>query len=107
MYLENNDKYLCSGCTACMSVCPVNAIEMVRDSEGFKYPVINKEKCIDCKKCIKVCPNIKKSSENEILEAFEEHFNAGLAEGQSEEEIMTTLGTVEEVLQNIREMEET
>ena len=70
MYLENNDKYLCSGCTACMSVCPVNAIEMVRDSEGFKYPVINKEKCIDCKKCIKVCPNIKKSSENEILEAY-------------------------------------
>ena len=46
------------------------------------------------------------SFQNEILEAFEEHFNAGLAEGQSEEEIMTTLGTVEEVLQNIREMEE-
>ncbi|MBR5794883.1 MAG: DUF4097 family beta strand repeat protein [Erysipelotrichaceae bacterium] len=45
--------------------------------------------------------------QNEILEAFEEHFNAGLAEGQSEEEIMTTLGSVEEVLQNIREMEET
>ena len=45
--------------------------------------------------------------QNEILEAFEEHFNAGLAEGQSEEEIMTTLGTIEEVLQNIREMEET
>ena len=47
------------------------------------------------------------SFQNDILEAFEEHFNAGLVEGQSEEDIMQSLGTVEEVLQNIKEMEET
>ncbi|MDD6466720.1 MAG: DUF4097 family beta strand repeat-containing protein [Erysipelotrichaceae bacterium] len=47
------------------------------------------------------------SFQNDILEAFEEHFNNGLQAGQSEEEIMTTLGSVDEVMQNIREMEGT
>lgn len=69
MYLNNDNKYLCSGCTACKAVCPVDAIEMVRDEEGFKYPKINKEKCIDCNLCKNVCPNVKKSSENEMIEA--------------------------------------
>ena len=45
--------------------------------------------------------------QEDILEAFEEHFNSGLAAGHTEEEIMETLGSVEEVLQNIQEMEET
>ena len=67
MYLNNDNKYLCSGCTACKAVCPVDAIEMVRDEEGFKYPKINKEKCIDCNLCKNVCPNVKKSSENEMI----------------------------------------
>lgn len=70
MYLEDNDKYLCSGCTACKAICPVDAIDMIRDEEGFKYPKINKDKCIDCKKCINVCPNVKPSSINKIIEAY-------------------------------------
>lgn len=48
----------CFGCTACLNVCPKNAITMQADSEGFLYPEIN-ENCIDCKMCIKVCPNKK------------------------------------------------
>ena len=32
------------------------AIEMVPDEEGFLYPKVNKEKCIKCGKCKKVCP---------------------------------------------------
>ena len=70
MFLENNDKYLCSGCTACQAICPVDAIEMVYDEEGFKYPRINQEKCIDCGACKRVCPNVKKSSDNNILKAY-------------------------------------
>lgn len=55
---QNNLK--CCGCTACYAVCPKNAITMQADSEGFKYPVIDKDKCIDCGLCCKVCPlNIK------------------------------------------------
>lgn len=46
----------CSGCTACFAICPKDAITMQADSEGFKYPVIDKNKCIDCGLCCKVCP---------------------------------------------------
>ncbi len=46
----------CSGCTACFAACPVGAIEMLPDEEGFLYPVINQEKCINCGKCVRVCP---------------------------------------------------
>ena len=45
--------------------------------------------------------------QNDILETFEEHFAAGLASGQSEEQVMNNLGTIEEVLTNIKEMEDT
>ena len=38
----------CCGCTACMSCCPTKAIGMKADYEGFLYPVIDRNKCIDC-----------------------------------------------------------
>ena len=46
----------CCGCGACMAVCPAAAIHMVWDREGFLYPRVDQEKCIDCKRCEKVCP---------------------------------------------------
>lgn len=70
MYLNDNNKFLCSGCTACMNICPRNAIQMIEDEEGFKYPKIDKEKCINCGACYKICPNVKKSSQNNIMEAY-------------------------------------
>ncbi|MGN1456645.1 MAG: Coenzyme F420 hydrogenase/dehydrogenase, beta subunit C-terminal domain [Acutalibacteraceae bacterium] len=45
----------CCGCTACYSVCPMNAISMREDEEGFLYPVIEEEKCIGCNKCVNTC----------------------------------------------------
>ena len=70
MYLKSCKKSECSGCTACKCSCPQNAIEMIYDEEGFKYPLINKEKCIECGICYNICPNIKKSEENTIIEAY-------------------------------------
>ena len=46
----------CSGCGACSEICPKNAISMQPDNEGFIYPKINTELCVDCHKCIKSCP---------------------------------------------------
>ncbi|MCR5670845.1 MAG: 4Fe-4S dicluster domain-containing protein [Butyrivibrio sp.] len=46
----------CCGCTACFAICPVYAVEMIEDEEGFEYPVIDPEKCVRCNSCIKVCP---------------------------------------------------
>ena len=49
------DKMDCCGCTACMNSCPKNAITMQPDADGFLYPAIDFEKCIDCGICQKVC----------------------------------------------------
>lgn len=48
----------CTGCGACFSICPVGAITMVQNIEGFLIPQIDKNKCIMCEKCKKVCPHI-------------------------------------------------
>lgn len=45
----------CCGCTSCYSVCPVNAITMEADKEGFLYPHIDEDKCISCNTCVRVC----------------------------------------------------
>lgn len=58
--IEIKDKKNCTGCFACYSICPKKAIEMKEDKEGFKYPVINKSKCVDCGLCSKVCPVLNK-----------------------------------------------
>lgn len=51
------DKKKCCGCTACKEICPVGAINMIEDDEGFKYPHVDKENCIKCNRCVSVCPN--------------------------------------------------
>ncbi len=45
----------CCGCTACASVCTHDAITMHPDALGFLYPAVDKEKCVDCGLCEKVC----------------------------------------------------
>lgn len=49
------NKENCCGCGACYSVCPKSAITMQEDEEGFLYPIIEDQKCIQCKKCLSVC----------------------------------------------------
>lgn len=46
----------CTGCMACRFVCPRSAIDMSENAEGFLYPRVNKDQCIDCGLCDKVCP---------------------------------------------------
>ncbi len=46
----------CCGCEACVQKCPKSCIVMAEDREGFLYPQINKEDCIDCGLCERVCP---------------------------------------------------
>lgn len=65
-YLDNKIKNTCNGCGACRLVCPVNAIEMKEDSEGFLYPEIDESKCIKCNKCRRICSNYPKRNEYDI-----------------------------------------
>lgn len=46
----------CTGCEACSQICAKSAITMVEDSEGFRYPSINEDLCVDCGLCKKTCP---------------------------------------------------
>ena len=48
------EKSECCGCSACMAVCPKEAILMVEDEEGFRYPYVEIEKCVKCYKCLVV-----------------------------------------------------
>ena len=45
----------CCGCLACKSVCPKQAVTVKPDENGFIYPQINEELCIECGLCNKVC----------------------------------------------------
>ncbi len=63
MYLVTENKTECCGCTACEQVCPKNCIKMVRDEEGFKYPLKDEISCISCGLCEKVCPISNKTSQ--------------------------------------------
>ncbi len=71
-YLLTGNKEKCYGCTACEQKCPKKAIKMHENSEGFLYPVLDKDLCIDCGLCKKVCPyqNISEFYKNEIAYAL-------------------------------------
>lgn len=57
----------CTGCGACYNKCPVNAIQMQPDSEGFHFPVIDEATCIQCGKCLNACPVYSPIYENTEL----------------------------------------
>lgn len=54
--IEIINKKNCMGCSACVQVCPRNAIEMRVDPEGFQYPVVDYDACVHCDLCSSVCP---------------------------------------------------
>ena len=61
--IEISNKKECSGCYACVSICPKRCISMQIDNEGFWYPLVDKNECIECGMCEKHCP-VKKSKRN-------------------------------------------
>lgn len=59
--IEITNKVDCCGCMACAQACPQKCIEMKTDKEGFWYPQVDKDRCIDCGVCDYVCPMDKRA----------------------------------------------
>ncbi|MHC4109884.1 MAG: Coenzyme F420 hydrogenase/dehydrogenase, beta subunit C-terminal domain [Planctomycetota bacterium] len=59
--IQIKDQKDCCGCNACFAGCPQKCITMKEDHEGFLYPEVQLEKCIDCGLCERVCPILKKT----------------------------------------------
>lgn len=57
--IEITDKKNCTGCGACINACPLHIIKFEEDEEGFIYPHIDNDKCINCHLCEKSCPMLK------------------------------------------------
>ena len=56
-----NLKSECVGCGTCEKECPVGAISIITDRQGFRIPKIDVDKCITCNRCEQVCPQINYS----------------------------------------------
>lgn len=60
----------CCGCNACAQRCPKHCIILTEDHEGFLYPKVNTELCIECGLCEKVCPVINQKPKKGPLEVY-------------------------------------
>ena len=62
----------CCGCTSCANSCPVGAIEMKTNENGFLTPFVDESICIQCGKCERACPHINTQTDvgNYSIEDF-------------------------------------
>lgn len=65
-----SDKHNCCGCNACVQKCPKHCITMVEDDEGFLYPHVNLDECINCHLCEKVCPCLNQEMPKEPITCY-------------------------------------
>lgn len=63
-YLENKQASDCCGCSACAQKCPKQCLTMHPDKDGFLFPEVVNDTCIDCGLCSKVCPLENKVTSN-------------------------------------------
>lgn len=74
--LDFDKEELCYGCEVCSNICPKSAITMIEGYDGFLYPIINGDKCINCGICDKACSVLnreeskKKLTEREALAVY-------------------------------------
>lgn len=64
------NKQDCCGCSACVQRCPKQCISLHEDEEGFLYPKVNLDTCIDCGLCEKVCPVLHQAEKRVPFEVF-------------------------------------
>jgi coenzyme F420-reducing hydrogenase beta subunit len=66
----------CTGCLACVSMCPFDALSSGSNQDGFYSPVLDESACKGCNICIKFCPvhatpaNASKNDAPPVCNAF-------------------------------------
>lgn len=68
--IKITDKSQCCGCHSCAQRCPKQCISMQMDEEGFLYPNVETESCIDCGLCEKVCPVLNQFGDKLPLQVY-------------------------------------
>ena len=68
--IKIQNKQDCCGCAACVQRCPKQCISMKEDNEGFLYPDVDENICIDCGLCEKVCPIINRPEKLSVKETL-------------------------------------
>lgn len=61
--MEQNISYipqnaLCTACGACAGVCGTGAISICENVGGYLYAKVDPAACVNCGKCLKVCPSV-------------------------------------------------
>ncbi len=64
------DKQDCCGCNSCVQCCPKSCITMCEDEEGFLYPEVDENVCVDCGLCEKVCPVLHQAEDRKPLAVY-------------------------------------
>ncbi len=59
---------LCCGCGSCKDVCPVSAINIKMNEQGFYQSFVDDTLCMNCGKCISVCPVQQRKNATDIKE---------------------------------------
>ena len=81
-----DNKIDCCGCEACVQKCPKSCISLKFDEQGFRYPVIDLNICVDCHMCETVCPVLNQGEKRKpvtIYGAFnvQEHIRLNSSSG--------------------------
>lgn len=103
LFFDSKDIYSCYGCAACKDACPVDAITMEVDQEGFWYPFIDEEKCIHCDLCRKVCIYKRRNRKKEDTQIYPKVY-ASYAKEETIHRISTSGGMFTPMYQDILQL---
>ena len=91
----------CSGCGACADLCPVKAISLVADREGFRYPAIDAVLCTECGLCERTCAELHISQIRDSMAMKEPLVYAAVGKDSASRIASTSGGIFSELARNV------